>query len=258
MYVCSFDECIRAWNHHKSTLTRTHTPNPSTQQAAQGRVAGAGHADPPLPGCLHARRGQRDRGCVFDLPYHIYAFVRVGIDWSALSLLAVVRLIAILKTTDPNTPNTTPITTEATQIKNDGGSAASLAAGRMWWSFPALLCDIVFLSWIYMSLVTMMKVKGLLVSLVWVEIDRSPPPPPPQHTHTTRLEIDRSLAPSFPHTTQPTPPITPTDPAGAERDVQAGDVPQALLHHRLLRHPLRGADRRGATRARRVRWRVVG
>lgn len=25
MYVCSFDECIRAWNHHKNTLTRTHT-----------------------------------------------------------------------------------------------------------------------------------------------------------------------------------------------------------------------------------------
>jgi hypothetical protein len=31
----------------------------------------------------------------------------------------------------------------------------------MWWSFPALLCDIVFLSWIYMSLVTMMKVGGM-------------------------------------------------------------------------------------------------
>jgi hypothetical protein len=27
----------------------------------------------------------------------------------------------------------------------------------MWWTLPALLCDIVFLSWIYMSLVTMMK-----------------------------------------------------------------------------------------------------
>lgn len=41
---------------------------------------------------------------------------------------------------------------EATTIKNEG-----IPASRMWWSFPALLCDIVFLSWIYMSLVTMMK-----------------------------------------------------------------------------------------------------
>lgn len=48
---------------------------------------------------------------------------------------------------------------EATQIKNNEGSAASLAAGRMWWSFPALVCDLIFLSWIYMSLVTMMKVR---------------------------------------------------------------------------------------------------
>ena len=45
---------------------------------------------------------------------------------------------------------------EATQIKNDGGGTGS--NNRMLWSFPALLCDIVFLSWIYMSLVTMMKI----------------------------------------------------------------------------------------------------
>ncbi len=53
-------------------------------------------------------------------------------------------------------PPNNPPHTEATHIKNDEGSG-SLAAGRMWWSFPALLCDIVFLSWVYMSLVTMMK-----------------------------------------------------------------------------------------------------
>lgn len=41
---------------------------------------------------------------------------------------------------------------EATAIKSQGGPS-----GRMWWTLPALLCDIVFLSWIYMSLVTMMK-----------------------------------------------------------------------------------------------------
>ena len=37
----------------------------------------------------------------------------------------------------------------------EGGGGGS---NRMLWSFPALLCDIVFLSWIYMSLVTMMKI----------------------------------------------------------------------------------------------------
>jgi hypothetical protein len=42
---------------------------------------------------------------------------------------------------------------EARTINNE-----AVPTNRVWWTFPALLCDIVFLSWIYMSLVTMMKV----------------------------------------------------------------------------------------------------
>jgi len=49
---------------------------------------------------------------------------------------------------------------EAQQIGGSGGRTEKGGDGsnRMLWSFPALLCDIVFLSWIYMSLVTMMKI----------------------------------------------------------------------------------------------------
>lgn len=49
---------------------------------------------------------------------------------------------------------------EARQIGGSGGGREGGGGGsnRMLWSFPALLCDIVFLSWIYMSLVTMMKI----------------------------------------------------------------------------------------------------
>jgi len=41
---------------------------------------------------------------------------------------------------------------EATSIKNDAPTGS-----RVWWSFPALFCDIIFLTWIYLSLVTIMK-----------------------------------------------------------------------------------------------------
>jgi len=41
---------------------------------------------------------------------------------------------------------------EATSIKND-----SPPGDRVWWTFPALICDIIFLAWIYISLVSMMK-----------------------------------------------------------------------------------------------------
>jgi hypothetical protein len=49
---------------------------------------------------------------------------------------------------------------EARQLggSGGGGGGGGASTNRLLWSFPALLCDIVFLSWIYMSLVTMMKI----------------------------------------------------------------------------------------------------
>jgi len=84
-----------------------------------------------------------------------------GSSSNSASSAAPTNLMTLLLVPPPSQQPQASEIAEATTIKND-----SPPTDRVWWSFPALLCDIVFLSWIYMSLVTIMKVLLLLLVVV--------------------------------------------------------------------------------------------